>query len=969
MVITNSPDISLLEFSALFDISGVPPTITLTNLSTGPDLPSCSWWYDVITPGGSYIHQGTQGSPDETGNWTTIVVPDTWPQPMGQIEWSGNDYVVTLYVKDGIGNVYSQTHRGTICRPLGSNPKSIGNFGEASATATVMCDTAKLYTQDSTNYFYQGVQGVTDSMTWILNYPPAEDGIVPDPVILEDQNTGLFPLGYNGPGYFINLNTKKIYDLGDNITVKIQYKYRKSFTVACNVDLCPLMCDVEKLIQEVNGATCGAYTDPNALQKLAVITALLTKALVAKQQPLCGYDVAALVEEIKEIGGFTCNCITAGSGINPGISPGSNVQITFQECGDIDASVANQVGDNITLLIKDYKYLLDLSEEAIAAGFSWGFNQNAGSCTRTYTLEYDGSTIGGACPTNIKGLFIHSTTNPIAGCPNPTWPKIVWNIADNLAIGTANDITELASILNADNGSGGWFTTFGQAVVVDSCHVDFPCHTGTVTPLIHVEDAATGPVPCVDQNKTFTTPLEDYDNAGVTLGSLSFPGNFYVQYTSLGPIYSLGNILTYTDLITALNAEPNKPSNINYTAVSGVNPSTVNKVIFDVDCDQVDTVTIFEETTSPIVIGSNTDYLITLGVNKGPESADTMTDDELGYLCALKGSDIIPWNVLKVGNYVYTVGTNNGNMYKINMTNPLYPVLAGTIPLVGGSATAFTGLPLYSGTIASHWDVYILNGYSDDPQFTYILESTSGNIWKYDLTTDTVVAAFQSNQLIGLRPSILLNGVLIFSWDGNRISLTGQTGANPQYAAGNVVYLKVGLGFNNGLIGGSDPGTGLIYALSYDTTTNLMWGTSVDGDLVSFTPGPFVSPIVTDTVYSGAWNISGGYTSLVNSTINGTLIYASGYGHGTKYIDLSTTITPASAIAFGALSPASNNHFTFTPMPGKQWGILCYQSGTPGIAKYSLTGTLITVIALPGGNIFNVVGFNNFNSPIPNGYC
>jgi len=971
--ITTSPDINVLDFDVLFDISVATPTITLTNASSGPDLASCTWWYTIMAPNGNFIHKGSEGTPDISGTWTTEVMPDTWPQPYGQIQWSGNDYIVILYVKDGVGNIYSQKHQGAVCRPNGSTPKSIGNFGESNATATVKCNDAQLYAQDTTDYTYQGLSGTGISQTWTLVYPPAADGSIPAPVTVTNQTSVLFDLGYSSPGYNLVLNTVREYELGDNVTVKIQYKFRYSFAVQCNIDLCPLVCEVEKYIREVNDATCGAYQDPAALQKLATINALMTKLLIAKQQPLCGIDMAPIIEEIQNIGGFSCDCITAGGGILPGGDPTGDIVITIEPCGDIKANV-NQTGNNFQLVIKDYTYILELDDAAVDAGFSWEEEVDDDNCTKTWTLKYSGS-IGGGCPSVITPIYVHLTSDPPDGCPTPVWPQDVYNVADDTVIGTANDITELVGILNADTDPmTGWRGLYGVAIAIDPCHVWFPCYNNEDVPIppVHVE-SADGPTPCIDTDKTFETQLQDYNVPGSVIPSINYPGNFYVQYASPGTIYSLGVILNYADLISALNAQPDKPANISFSASSGANPNTIKKTITDVTCMQVDTVTIFQEVSGTVSIGSNSDYLNAVSSAYGIEGVDTLTDTGLGRVCGvLFGNDIIPWHMIRRGNFVYTVGTNNGVMYKIDMSNPVFPVLVSQVALIGGSSGAFSGVPAFPAAVPSHWDVYMVTDYSNDSQFTYILESTSGNIWKYDMNADAVVATFQSNDLIGMCPRAMVNGNLYFSFDGNRISQTGQTALNSYWNTGALVYLKAYSGFNASQITAYNisVSTANVWAMSFDAGSSTMWVTTETGNLIEVTIAPGTTgPTGTPVENPGIWNQPAGvFTNLCNTVIYNGIIYASSYGKGTYYIDLSDIV--GGSTAFDALTTPSLNHFTFTPVSGKNYGILCYKAASgASVAKYQYDGSLITEITISGGNVYNIVPFDNTLATTPNGYC
>lgn len=311
-----SADISFLDFSVLYDISTATPSITLTNASTGPNLAACTWWYEIITPSGTYIHQGAQLSPDMTGVWTTVVVPDTWPQPFNQIEWSGSDYIATLYVADSLETVFSVTHQGGICRPNGNTTKTIGNFGVGTVKVDVKCDKAQMLAIDTTNYVYKSGYGESVSSKMTLQYPLDENGNLVTPVTLDNTSSGLFSLYANGKGYILYSDGVRDYDLGDNVTVRIKYKAQHEFSVYCNIDLCPLICEVDKMNEEWSN-NCGQSQDASLYQKVTKINSLMIKALIAKQQPLCGFDLASIVDEIMEVGGFTCStCVVGSAGIN-----------------------------------------------------------------------------------------------------------------------------------------------------------------------------------------------------------------------------------------------------------------------------------------------------------------------------------------------------------------------------------------------------------------------------------------------------------------------------------------------------------------------------------------------------------------------------------------------------------------------------------------------------------------------------
>ena len=107
--------------------------------------------------------------------------------------------------------------------------------------------------------------------------------------------------------------------LGDYIKVQIKYKFKECFPVQCNVDLCQLTCEYNDMVIAAQKNGC----DKELAEKLLIINAKINQALIGKMQPLCKVDVGKLVAEIKEIGGFSCDC-DSGKGIVALINPAGN---------------------------------------------------------------------------------------------------------------------------------------------------------------------------------------------------------------------------------------------------------------------------------------------------------------------------------------------------------------------------------------------------------------------------------------------------------------------------------------------------------------------------------------------------------------------------------------------------------------------------------------------------------------------
>lgn len=361
LVITDSPDISFLDFLILYDISGGIPSIVLTNQSISktspPDgLANCTWWYTINTPSGVSIHAGSQLNPDITdADWTTLTIPSgTWPTPFGtppygQIEFScAVPYTAVLYVMDSEDNIYSLQKQVTICRPNGNTETSKGNFGSAKVILLTNCEQAQIRGTDTTDYTYQKIIGTSQASTWTLAYPMNADGQIPDPFIVTNKPSVIFPVGYNAPGYQLYMNTYATYDMGNGQFIKIQYKFLSVFSVWCNVNMCAIQCEIDKLYAQII-PNCGTLENAAIEKQLFLIGILMDKCIVGIQQPLCGIDVPGTIEEIKRIGKFTCDCgCEIGQGINSiGNNSGPIVIDTATE-GNIAAFVTN-TGANYTI--------------------------------------------------------------------------------------------------------------------------------------------------------------------------------------------------------------------------------------------------------------------------------------------------------------------------------------------------------------------------------------------------------------------------------------------------------------------------------------------------------------------------------------------------------------------------------------------------------------------------------------------
>lgn len=391
MQITNSPDITNLSVQVRFDISNALPNVFVTNESTGTGLANCTWWFVILSPSQTIIHSGSETSPDISGVWSTHTFTDAWPRPFNNIEYSGAPYSCQVYVRDSNGSIYTNAPQtATICRPAGNTQNSKNTYGIASSTVSVKCQEARIYFQDTTYHSYKGDDGTYIGSTLSVVYPIDETGVIPDPFAISNYVTALVPISYSSKNYQFLQRDFYDYDLGNNTSVRIRYQTIQSFAVWCNIDLEPLVCEFNTLINDIETGNCADVE--TARNKLTLIGPKMTLVFMGIMQPLTGIDVPVLIEQIKAIGGFTCECCSAATGIIPetsSIVDGYNFIIN-KVCGDINGTVTTN-GTNITFNLQDISYVVSVCNESPSETTAFSFVPSQTGCQKTYCLKIDGN--------------------------------------------------------------------------------------------------------------------------------------------------------------------------------------------------------------------------------------------------------------------------------------------------------------------------------------------------------------------------------------------------------------------------------------------------------------------------------------------------------------------------------------------------------------------------------------------------
>lgn len=389
-----SPDINILAAEVTWDISGNLPVISVVNKSEGSGLSNMTWWFVATSPSNTPIHDGSELSPDITGEWTTYIISDNWPRPFNNIEFSAAPYVLTLYAKDSNGNIYNEVYSVSLCRPFGNTQSSTNAFGVADVDIQVKCESGGVYFKNTTYFSYQGISGQLNASTLRVIYPVDETLTPPDPFVINNFSVAIVPVTYGSDNYQFVTQQYFTYDFGGGVFVKIRYQLLKRFSVYCNVNLSPLICEINKLVDDIENGSCGDASSAN--EKLLLINSKFSQVVIGMLQPLLCVDVPGKIKEIEDIGGFECNCCSAPSGIIPttsSIIDGYSFSVN-KLGGDVNGNFS-KIGNNIVLNLSDRSYVFLIGQSTLdkTSAFSIGNSISGDGFTKTYYLNVNLSTL------------------------------------------------------------------------------------------------------------------------------------------------------------------------------------------------------------------------------------------------------------------------------------------------------------------------------------------------------------------------------------------------------------------------------------------------------------------------------------------------------------------------------------------------------------------------------------------------
>lgn len=379
-----SPDITALGIKVRFDISGATPVVRVTNDSTVVTAANIKWIFEVTEPTGYVVNKKTFSAPDINGTaFTSYNIPESLNTSFGTIQFN-KQYIITVRIKDSNNNEFSYDVLAEVAPPFANNGEN--NFGGMLLNLRTDCGAGRLFFSDSTLYQYKTSDGSLVSQSLTLTYPNA-GAATPAPVTVATTTVAL-PISYDAEGYNVSAETIKDYALSPDLTVRIKYKFYDSFPVQCSVFLCPLICEIDKIREELAG-NCDANTKAIKAPKLAILDSLLLKAVIGKNEPLCKIDVRKTVAKIKEIGGFECSTIPPSAIAYEAVVV-NGVSITTQKvCGDISITPTAGPSNSIILSYSDKSYVIQIGSATQTATDAFTFTPVVSGCTNQFNLDVD----------------------------------------------------------------------------------------------------------------------------------------------------------------------------------------------------------------------------------------------------------------------------------------------------------------------------------------------------------------------------------------------------------------------------------------------------------------------------------------------------------------------------------------------------------------------------------------------------
>lgn len=284
-------------------------------------------------------------------------------------------FILNAIIIDADSTQYPINLRKNICQP----DNFANNVVSGQFIATVDCDTPRIILAETTNFSYQGQPPLSLTKNGNLYYPMGTlSPVAFDFTPFEVSGTGNV---YTGP-YRIKNITTALYDLLDNVSVKINYSTLLDFSVACGSKLVNLLCCVNEVYQIYN-------TDPNsnrgrdAKVKIEKITApFITAVIKDKAGQKCDDEINTISKILQ------CNCACDPQSVEPLLLSASNAGPSFTIQGQYGTTVTPVViGSSTQYTVKSTSYFV--TKDSGELGFSIQTIASAGAISYKIIFNYN----------------------------------------------------------------------------------------------------------------------------------------------------------------------------------------------------------------------------------------------------------------------------------------------------------------------------------------------------------------------------------------------------------------------------------------------------------------------------------------------------------------------------------------------------------------------------------------------------
>jgi len=378
LVIGTSPNVSILDFAASYNLNTQYPTFTNQSTYIGGGAAATKGLnFTLTSPSGIIYHENTAtGASSDitpTASTTTFTPTEQMPSFLGAIEY-GN-WVALITLTDVDNTQYTLSKTLNICKPK-QDCTQVKNSSDSCADITFVanCNTNVTVYNDSTIYSYKGQLYSEITYDVSMTYP-ANAALSP----IANANVAFFQTSpvFNGVYQFVISNTAT-YEFTDSQSVIIVYKLNKDFTISCTIGMCDILCAYAEYIEEyidTKNNNASSQKARTMQENLLLLNAYVQEAQLGLE---CGNDISDLVVKIEAIIGKKCDCC-GGANNNQGIVTTTNL-IVEEGCGDISIETTT-VGNTVTWEISDIHYVVTTDSAGVTV------TKETAGCTDTFTID------------------------------------------------------------------------------------------------------------------------------------------------------------------------------------------------------------------------------------------------------------------------------------------------------------------------------------------------------------------------------------------------------------------------------------------------------------------------------------------------------------------------------------------------------------------------------------------------------